>query len=72
MLNSALMNTLAEIEAAAAALPAQEQEELFLYLAVRLRTGVGQQPPPREFTTEQIQDWITDDEEGMRRFREGQ
>jgi hypothetical protein len=70
-LNSVRMSTLAEIEAAADALPQQQQEELFLYLAVRLRAGVGHPPPPREFSREQIQGWIADDEEGMRRFREG-
>lgn len=71
MLNSVCMSTLAEIEAAADALPSQQQEELFLYLAVRLRAGVGQLPPPREFSREQSQAWIADDEAGMRRFREG-
>ncbi|HXG47450.1 MAG TPA: hypothetical protein VNO52_07495 [Methylomirabilota bacterium] len=66
------MSTLAEIEAAADALSAREQEELFLFLAARLRAGSGRLPPPREFSREQIQAWIADDEEGMRRFREGQ
>lgn len=41
MLTSVRMSTLAEIEAAADALASQQQEELFLYLAVRLRGGVG-------------------------------
>ena len=63
------MTTLAEIEAAADALPAEQIQELFLFLAQRLR-GTGQLPPPREFTREQIDGWIADDEEGMRRFRE--
>ena len=71
MLNSVRMSTLAEIEAAADALPSQQQEELFLYLAVRLRARAGQLPSPREFSREQIQAWIADDEAGMRRFREG-
>lgn len=62
------MNTLAAIEAAADALPTEQKQELFLFLAVRLR-GAGQLPPPREFTREQIDTWIADDEEGMRRFR---
>lgn len=64
------MSTLAEIESAADALPPQEKQELFLFLAARLR-GAGQLPPPREFSREQIEAWIADDEEGMRRFREG-
>lgn len=56
---------------AADALPAQQPEELFLYLAVRLRIEVGQLPPPREFSREQIQTWIADDEARMRRLRKG-
>ena len=65
------MNTLAEIEAAAVSLPSEQMQELFLFLAARLR-GSGQIPPPREFTTDQIKAWISDDEEGMRRFQAGQ
>ncbi len=64
------MSTLAEIEAAADSLPSVQKQELFLFLAARLR-GSGQLPPPREFSREQIHAWIADDEEGMRRFREG-
>jgi hypothetical protein len=65
------MSTLAEIEAAADSLPPEEKEELFLFLAARLRAGSGQLPPPRNFSREQIESWIADDEEGMRRFQEG-
>lgn len=63
------MTTLAEIESAADSLPPEQKQELFLFLAARLR-GAGQLPPPREFSPEQIAAWIADDEEGMRRFRE--
>ena len=66
------MSTLTEIEAAAENLPAQEKEELFLFLAARLRTtNPAELPPPRKFTREQMEAWIKDDEEGMKRFREG-
>lgn len=63
------MSTLAEIEAAVDSLPSEQKQELFLFLAARLR-GAGQLPTPREFSREQIEAWIADDEEGMRRFRE--
>lgn len=66
------MSTLAEIEAAADALPAEQKQELILFLAARLRAGTGELPPPREFTREQIEQWIADDEEGYRRFLDGQ
>ena len=48
------MNTLAEIEAAADALPAEEKQELILFLAARLRAGADELPEPREFSREQI------------------
>lgn len=63
------MSTLAEIESAADSLSPEQKQELFLFLAARLR-GAGQLPPPREFSREQIAGWIADDEDGMRRFRE--
>jgi hypothetical protein len=65
------MDTLTEIEAAADALPADQKQELFLFLAARLRAGSNPLPPPREINREQIEAWIADDEEGMRRFKAG-
>lgn len=65
------MNTLAEIETAAELLPPEQQRELFLFLVDRLRNA-GQMPAPRDFERERIENWIADDEEGMRRFRESQ
>jgi hypothetical protein len=65
------MSTLAEIEDAAEALSPEQKQELFLFLAARLRGNAGQVAPPREFSREQIEGWIADDEAGMRRFREG-
>lgn len=64
------MSTLAEIETAADALPPEQKQELFLFLVTRMRAA-GELPPPRSFTREQIDAWIKDDEEGMRRFLEG-
>lgn len=66
------MSTLSEIEAAADALTPEQKEELFLFLATRLRADAGQLPPPREFSREQMDQWIADDEAGYRRFRTGQ
>lgn len=62
------MSTLTEIEAAADALPPEEKQELFLFLATRLRAVAGELPPPREFSREQLERWIADDEAGYRRF----
>ncbi len=65
------MTTLPEIEAAADALPPEQKQELFLFLAARLRAGSTKLPAPRELKREQIEAWIADDEEGMRRFKAG-
>jgi hypothetical protein len=62
------MTTLPEIEAAADALSPQQKQKLFLFLAARLRTDTTNLPTPREFSREQIDAWIADDEKGMRRF----
>jgi hypothetical protein len=66
------MSTLAEIEAAADALPAEQKQELLLFLAARLCAGTEELPPPLEFSQEQIEQWIADDEAGYRRFLAGQ
>ena len=62
------MTTLPEIEVAADALPPEQKQELFLFLAARLRAGSTRPPTPRELSREQIEAWIADDEEGRRRF----
>jgi len=65
------MSTLAEIEAAADALNLEQKQELLLFLATRLRAQGANPPQPREFSREQIADWIARDETDMKRFREG-
>ena len=62
------MTTLVEIEAAADSLPTEQKQELFLFLAAKLR-GAGHLLPPRELSREQIAAWIADDEAGMCRLR---
>ena len=66
------MTTLTEIKTAAAALPPEQQLELLLFLAARLRAGSTAFPAPRKFDYRQMQAWIADDEEGMRRFKAGE
>ena len=61
------MNTLPEIEAAADALPPEQQQELLLFLAARLRAKAGQLPPLRKFPREQVDAWIAEDEADMKR-----
>jgi hypothetical protein len=64
------MSTLTEIEAAAEQLPADQQQELLLFLATKLRAQ-GNLPEPRLFSSAQIEQWIADDEADMKRFLEG-
>lgn len=65
------MGSLSDIEAAIDALSEQQKEELFLFLAMRLRGGANELPPPREFSREQLERWIAEDEAGYLRFRTG-
>ena len=65
------MSTLDEIEAAAEQLPKEQQQELLLFLARRLRAGEAL-PEPRLFSEEQLKAWMDEDEEDMRRLRAGQ
>ncbi len=66
------MNTLAEIETAADKLPFEQQKALFLFLGTRLRGAENSEGISRDFSQEQIQAWIADDEEGMQRFLQSQ
>lgn len=59
------MSTLTEIEAAVDALPLADQQELLLFLAARLREQGGRLPPPRAFSSDQLQTWILEDEAAM-------
>lgn len=65
------MSTLIEIESAAAALSAGEKAELLLFVAKQLRSEQIPLPEPRLFTSEQLQAWMDEDEEDMRRFHAG-
>jgi len=65
------MNTLTEIESAAAALPSEQKQELMLFLAARLRADGAPLPPPRRFTREQMAAWVAEDESDMERFQRG-
>ena len=65
------MVKLAEIEAAAEALSTEQKQELLLFLAEKLRAAGAGLPQPREFSTQQIGEWIAQDEFDMRKFREG-
>ena len=63
------MSTLAEIEAAADALSPEQKQELLLFLVARLR-GSGTLPEPRKVSRGQIDAWVEEDEQDMRRLRE--
>jgi hypothetical protein len=65
------MSTLAEIEAAAAALPPEQKQELIIFLASRLRHEGAQLPPPRQRSAQEISSWIAEDEADLKRFQEG-
>ena len=66
------MSTLAEIEAAAEALPAKQKQELLLFLADRLRAEGVALPPVRVFSKDQVAAWIAEDEADAKRLRESE
>ncbi len=63
------MSTLAEIEEAADALPADQKQELLLFLAARLRADGARLPEPRSFSRERIDGWIAEDEAELDRLK---
>jgi len=65
------MKTLAEIERAAEQLPGAEQTELLYFLVQRLDETNLPLPEPRQFSVEQLQQWMDEDEADMRRFKAG-
>ena len=66
------MSTLSKIEADVDALPVAEKQELLLFLAARLRAESGRVPAPREFTRQQMDAWIAEDDADMRRIGDKQ
>lgn len=61
------VSTLAEIEKAADSLPVEEKQELLLFLAARLQASGQSLPSPRQFTPNQVAEWIADDEADWKR-----
>ena len=65
------MSTLAEIESAATALSSREKAELLLFVASQLRAEGAPLAEPRLFSPDQLQAWMDEDEDDMRKFRAG-
>lgn len=64
------MSSLPEIESAIRQLSLEERQRLLLSLAQMLRAETGSLPPPRQFTVEQMKQWMDEDEEEFNRLRE--
>ena len=60
-----------DIEQAAVKLSAEEQQRLLRFLLRVVPMTETELPAPRQFTEEEIQGWLAEDEASMRRFREG-
>jgi len=65
------MSTLMDVEQAAVKLPAEEQQQLLRFLLRVVPVAETQLPEPRNFSEEEIQSWLAEDEASMRRFRKG-
>lgn len=66
------MSTLLEIEKAAEKLPSKDQQELFLFLAAKLRAESNALPAPRQFSAKEISSWIAEDEADWKKFQSNQ
>jgi hypothetical protein len=64
-----MMVTLDEIEQAAAGLPPAEKAELMLFLAARMRADGARPPEPRRFSRDQVNQWVSEDESELARFK---
>jgi hypothetical protein len=64
------MSSLAEIEQAVEALSPRQKQELMLFLGERLRAERAGLPEPRQFSRDQVQAWLAEDEADLKRFRE--
>lgn len=65
------MQTLIDIERAVQNLSVEQQAELLLFVAERLRSQHAPLPEPRDFSEEQLREWLDEDERAMERFRAG-
>ena len=65
------MSTLEEIEIAADALSAEQKQKLLRFLVERMRAEGVKLPEPRSFSAEQLQNWISEDEQDLKRFNQG-
>lgn len=65
------MQSLVDIEQAVQSLSAEQQAELLLFVAERLRSHGTPLPEPRDFSEAQIREWLDEDERAMDRFRAG-
>ena len=65
------MSTLAEIEQAAEILPIEQKQRLVAFLLAGLRKGGAQLPMPRDIPKATIEQWVAEDEDGLRKFKAG-
>ena len=65
------MSALEELEKAADTLPPDQKQELMLFLAARLRTQGGRLPEPRQYSAEEIEGWIAEDDADWKKLIAG-
>ena len=64
------MSTLDEIKAAISELPRSDVNQLMRFMFQQFPATPEQMPPPRDFSEEQIREWIEEDEAAMERLRQ--
>ena len=65
------MSRLQELETAAAQLPAEDRQQLLLFIAMSLRRERAGVSEPKRFTAAEVTSWLTEDKAEMHRFQTG-
>jgi hypothetical protein len=64
------MSTLIEIEQAVVKLSPDQQQRLLRFLLRFVPVNQAELPAPRNFSDQEVQQWLAEDESSMLRFRE--
>ena len=66
------MSHLQELETAAAQLPAEDRQQLLVFIAMSLRRERAGVSKPKRFPAAEVASWLAEDQAEMQRFRAGQ
>jgi hypothetical protein len=65
------MSRLQELEAAAVQLPAEDRQQLLIFIAMSLRRDRERIADPHRFPAAEVASWLAEDQAEMQRFQAG-